>query len=230
MAPLNEAHEGHDPQRDSEALGQEITKLQAKLGRTVQVARLANDPIFPLLDLTLSALKLQWRLHNQAVRYFHDASDRLDRQYQETIKKADLAVQQAELMLQARQAGIIEQLAPKIAGTVEMAVRQHARTMKYRVMAGWGIALLVIALLPSAFTYTAGLSTGRAEGETAAHAIQAAMAAEPGAATDWALLMSDNNPVSALAACKRAISIDADGRHYCAMPVWLDPASSPGHR
>lgn len=226
MAPLNEATEGQDARQDSDELGREITKLLAKVSRTVQVAGLANDPIYPLLDLTFSSLKLQWRLHNQAVRYFHDASDRLDRQYQETIKKADLAVQQAELALQAKQASIVDQLVPKIAGTVEMAVRHRVRITNMSVMAGWGIAVLLIALLPSAFAYTAGLSTGRTEGESAAHAIQAAMAAGPDAAMEWALLMANNNPVPAMADCRKAISTDAEGRRYCTMPVWLDPRSS----
>ncbi len=58
--------------------------------------------------------------------------------------------------------------------------------LKVRTIASWGIAMLAIALLPCGFTYTAGLSTGRSEGENAAHAIQDAMTDGPDAATAWA--------------------------------------------
>jgi hypothetical protein len=35
--------------------------------------------------------------------------------------------------------------------------------------------------------------------------------------------MADNDPVSAMAACRKSIASDADGRRYCFMPVWIDP-------
>ena len=227
MAALSETEEAPSFRQESEELGRRITQLGGDLGRTVQIAGLANDPILPLLDLMLSSLRLQWQLHNQAVRYFHDASDRLDRQYHETIKKAELSIRQGEQALEAKQAGIVEQLAPKIAGSVDWVVRQRVKILKIRTLAGWGVALLAVALLPSAFTYTAGLSAGRGEGENAAHAIQAAMAAGPNAATTWAILMANNDPVRAMSACRKAIQKDADGRSYCSLPVWLDPLPSP---
>jgi hypothetical protein len=95
------------------------------------------------------------------------------------------------------------------------AVRQHWKIVKYRTLALSCIAVLDVAPLPCAFTYTAGLSTGRSEGENAARAIQAAMAAGLNAATAWALLMVDNDPIPAMAACRKAIQTDADGRRYC---------------
>jgi hypothetical protein len=45
----------------------------------------------------------------------------------------------------------------------------------------------------------------------------------PNAAADWALLMAYNDPVSALAACKKSTAADANGQHYCLMPVWTEP-------
>jgi hypothetical protein len=60
--------------------------------------------------------------------------------------------------------------------------------------------------------------------------IRAAMTAGPDAAADWALLMANNNPVPALATCRKNITTDAEGHRYCDMPVWLDaPASLAPH-
>lgn len=229
MAPLNETREGHDARRDSEELGHEITKLLAKLGRTVQVAGLANDPIFPLLDLILSSLKLQWRLHNQAVRYFHDASDRLDRQYQETIRKADLAVQQAGAALQAKQAGIVEQLAPALAAAVDMAVREHVKIVRFKTVAGWSATVLGLGLLACLFTYPTGFSAGLDRGVQSKDTILSAVQGSSESAADWATLIQNNDAVLALKACRRNLLTSDDGRSYCLMPVWLEPRPA-GHQ
>ena len=211
---------------DSEALGRDIAKLIADFDRGAQLAGLKGDPLFPLLDLTLTSLRLQWRLHDQAVRYFRDASGRLDRQYHETIQRTALVLKRGEQAMEARQTAIVEQIAPKIAASVNDAVRRHTKTVQWKTLSGWGIAVLVLALLPSAFAYTAGLSTGRAEGEIASQTIQAAMKGGPDAATAWATLMAANNPVPELATCRKTVATGADGRHYCTMPIWLDPPAA----
>ena len=224
MATLNEPDDDLDLRRDSEILGREIAQMQAELERVIQVAGLKNDPTLPLVKVLFSSLRLQWRLHNQAVRYFHDASDRLDREYHDTIKKTGLVIKQGEVALQARQAGIVEQLTPQLAGAVSNAVRQQVKIVKYRTVAAWSIAVLAIALLPCAFTYAAGLNAGRFQGETAAHLIAAAMRTGPAEALSWARLMQDNDAIRAMAACRQSIQQDASGRHYCLMPVWTDQA------
>lgn len=226
MASLNEPDETPDPRRESQALGGDIAAMQVELDRIVQVAGLKNDPVLPLLTLLTSSLRLHWRLHDHSVRYFYDASDRLDRQYHETIQKTALVLKRGEQALEARQIGIVEQLAPKIAAGVNEAVRQRVKIVKIKTLAGWGIAVLAVALLPTAFAYTAGLSTGRSEGEAAGQTIQDAMKGGPDAALQWALLMADNNPLPEMKACRTAISTGDDGRRYCAMPVWLDPPST----
>jgi hypothetical protein len=212
---------------DSEALGRDIAKLITDFNRGAHLAGLKGDPLYPLLEITLASLKLQWRLHDQAVHYFRDASGRLDRQYHETIQRTALVLKRGEQALESRQVAIVEQLAPKIAANVNDAVRRHAKTIQWRTLAGWGIAVLALALLPSAFAYTAGLSTGRTEGEFAGQTIQAAMKSGPDAAAAWAALMADNNPVPELATCRKSITAGDDGRHYCTMPIWLDPPAAP---
>ncbi len=223
MAAVNEPREDLDLRRYSEVLGREIAQMQDELERLIQITGLKNDPMLPLIKVLSSSLRLQWRLHNQAVRYFHDASDRLDREYHDTIKKTALAIQQAEAVLQTKQAGIVEQLTPKLAGTISFAVRQQAQTVKYKTIAVWAAAVLAIGLLPCAFTYAAGLNAGRFQGEVASHLIPAAMKAGPAEAIVWGQLMQDNDGASAMAACRKDMQQDADGRHYCLMPVWTDP-------
>ncbi|GAN80611.1 MULTISPECIES: hypothetical protein [Acidocella] len=214
-----------DLRRDSEILGQEIARMQAELERIITVAGLTNDPTLPLLKILSASLRLQWRLHNQAVRYFHDASDRLDRAYHETIQKTDLAVRQAEAVLQTKQAGIVEQLAPKLASTVSYAAVQHAKIVKYKTLGIWSAIVLALGVAPCIFTYAAGLNAGRFQGEVATHLINVAMKASPAEATAWGQLMQDNDGVVAMAACRKSMQQDADGRHYCFMPVWTDPMS-----
>jgi hypothetical protein len=43
----------------------------------------------------------------------------------------------------------------------------------------------------------------------------------------WSSLMANNDPVQALAACKKSVVMASDGRHYCSMPIWLDRQINP---
>ena len=228
MAAVSERDNDLDLRRYSEQLGREIAQMQDELERAIQVTGLKNDPVLPLIKALSSSLRLQWRLHNQAVRYFHDASDRLDREYHDTIKKTELAIKQAEATLQTRQAGIVEQLTPKLAGTISYAVRQQTNTVKYKTIAAWSAAVLAISLLPCAFTYAAGLNAGRFQGEVASDLISVAMKAGPAEAIAWGQLMQDNDGASAMAVCRKTLQQDAGGRHYCLLPVWTDPESPTG--
>lgn len=223
MAAMNEPREELDLRRYSEILGREIAQMQEELERLIQVTGLKNDPVLPLIKVLSSSLRLQWRLHSQAVRYFHDASDRLDREYHDTIKKTALAIQQAEAVLQTRQAGIVEQLTPKLAGTINYAVHQQAKTMKYKTIGIWSAIVLALGGIPCLFTYAAGLNAGRFQGEVASHLIPVAMKAGPAEAIAWGQLMQDNDGARAMAACRKKMQQDAGGRHYCLMPVWTDP-------
>ena len=157
--------------------------MQDELERLIQVTGLKNDPVLPLIKVLSSSLRLQWRLHNQAVRYFHDASDRLDREYHDTIKKTELAIQQAEAVLQTKQAGIVEQLTPKLAGTINYAVHQQAKTVKYKTIGVWWAMVLAIACVP---LHLRGRAQCRAfPGEIASHLISVAMRAGPAEAIAW---------------------------------------------
>jgi hypothetical protein len=134
---------------------------------------------------------------------------------------ASLEAQVKEIATKATQQ-LVEQAGPDVADAIESATRFHLKTVRLRSLLGGAAGVLVGAALIAGFSYSAGFRSGQTHGEVAANTIAAAMASGPAAASDWSSLMADNDPVQALAACKRSISVGSDGRHYCSMPVWLD--------
>jgi hypothetical protein len=123
---------------------------------------------------------------------------------------------------------LVEQAGPDVANAIESATRFQLKTVRIRSILGGAAGVLIGAALIVGFSYAAGFEAGRNNGEVAANTIAAAMASGPDAAADWSVLMAANDPVQALAACKKSITISSDGRHYCSMPVWLDRTITPG--
>ena len=74
MASVREGAQAPDLPRTSDELGREIERMQAELDRATQLGGLRNDPTLPLIRALSASLGLQWRLHDQAVGYFHSAS------------------------------------------------------------------------------------------------------------------------------------------------------------
>ncbi len=122
---------------------------------------------------------------------------------------------------------LVEHASPDVADAIESATRFHLKTVRLRSILSGAAGVLVGAALIAGFSYSAGFEDGRTNGEVAANTIAAAMASGPDAAADWSVLMADNDPVQALAACKKSIATATDGRHYCSMPVWLDRTIRP---
>ena len=123
---------------------------------------------------------------------------------------------------------LVEQAGPDVADAIESATRFHLKSVRIRSIIGGAAGVLVGAALIAGFSYSAGFEAGRTNGEVAANTIAAAMAPGSSAAAAWSLLMANNDPVQALAACKKSSAIASDGRHYCSMPVWLDRTITPG--
>lgn len=197
-------------------LGEDIAAMQADIERIIQVAGLKNDPTLPLIQVVSLALGLQWRLHDQAVSYFHDASERLDRQLADTIR-------QGELALETRREAIVEKLAPQLVALVEKTAKQNQKTLRLKTMLFGAAALIAVLLVGGSLTFASGYAEGRTNGEVVSHTINAAMAFGPDAAAAWSSLMAYNDPVSALATCKKSSATDSNGRPYCMMPVWIGP-------
>jgi len=117
---------------------------------------------------------------------------------------------------------LVEQAGPDVADAIELATRFHLKTVRLRSILGSAAGVLIGAALIVGFSYSAGFEAGRTNGEVAANTIAAAMASGSGAAGAWSSLMANNDPVQALAACQKSVSVASDGRHFCSMPVWLD--------
>jgi hypothetical protein len=205
-----------DPVRDSAELGYDIEKMQAEIERTVQLAGLRNDPTLPLLKVLAASFGMQWRLHDQAILHQRDASGQLDRQVAESLRSGEAAMQASKL-------SIMEQLAPMIANEVSRITKTRLWTIKLRTGLVGTAVVAGLMIFGGCLTYGTGYTAGRAKGEDNGKIIAAAMQAGPESATAWAALMASNNPVLALAACKKAISQDDEGRKSCSMPIWLDP-------
>jgi hypothetical protein len=123
---------------------------------------------------------------------------------------------------------IVNKLAPQLVSAADRTMRQKINTLRIRSIVFLSLALALAILLPSLFTYAAGLNNGRFQGEVASHLISDAMKAGPTEAIAWGQLMQDNNGASAMALCRKNLQQDAGGRHYCLMPVWTDPVSPTG--
>ena len=132
VASVREGAQAPDLPRTSDELGREIERMQAELDRATQLGGLRNDPTLPLIRALSASLGLQWRLHDQAVGYFHSASSRLDRQLADTIA-------QGEQALETRRVAIVEKLAPMLADLTTKNVRTWSRavTLKTALSLRW---------------------------------------------------------------------------------------------
>ncbi|MFT2095115.1 hypothetical protein ACMS1Z_10660 [Acidiphilium multivorum] len=202
-----------------QALHEQIADSQMALRRAAAAAALKNDPLreqLHALALCVGALADLYR-----------ASEATQLDIATTLKsQSGTIVEEAIAKVHASGLDIVNKLGPQLASAAERALRQKFAIIRLRSILLLALALTVIALLPAAFTYAAGLNTGRFQGEVAAHAIAAAMRAGPAEALTWARLMQDNDAIRAMAICRRNIRQDAGARHYCLMPVWTEPAAT----
>ena len=209
-------------QQNSQGLGEEITRLQAELERGAQLAGLRNDPTWPLIKALSTSLGVQWRLHDQSIQCFHDASERLDRQLADNIT-------QAENALDTRRAAIIESLVPILSDLTVKNARAWRRTVTLKTAITFGAFAVVLALGVGMAGYGAGWQSGRslsvkASGDLAVASRDAGPAAEAALAG----MIRANNLAEAWARCQAMATVDKNGRRVCAMPMWLDPAGPPG--
>jgi hypothetical protein len=197
-------------------LWQMLDEARGALHRAASAAEIKDDPLaqqLQALAITLGALG-----------EIYDASANTQMEINEKLRaQADEVANEAINRVHASGVGIIEQLAPRLAVMVEQTIRKSQRERLVRAILGGTAALLVAIGFAAAMAYGGGYAAGRAQGAQDGRTIAAAMAAGPDAASAWASLMAENDPVQALATCKKSVSTDTAGRRYCAMPVWLDP-------
>jgi hypothetical protein len=207
--------------QSSVELGHDIERMQAEMQRGIQLGGLKNDPTLPLIKVLSASLGLQWRLHDQAVGYFHSASDRLDRQLVDTIS-------QGEQVLETRRMGIVESLAPELAKLTTKNLRTWNRSVTLKTALNFGGFAVALALGVGLAGYGAGWQAGHSSGLSSSGALvdaiqQAASDAEPALVA----MVRANNVAEAWGKCQRTATADRDGRRVCSMPMWAAPISQP---
>jgi hypothetical protein len=207
--------------QSSAELGQDIERMQAEMERSVQIGGFKNDPTLPLIKALSASLRLQWRLHDQAVRYFHNASDRLDRQLADTIA-------QGEQALETRRIGIVESLTPALARLVAQSARTWNRSVTLRTALSFGGCAVALAFGVGLAGYGAGWQAGHTSALSAAGALAGALhQAGPDAEAALVGMVRANNLPDAWAQCRKSATLDSAGRRVCMMPMWADPISQP---
>ena len=190
--------------------------------RAASASVLKGDPLADQLRVLAESIG--------ALGEIYEASADTQLEIAETLRtQTDVVANEAIERVHASGIGIIDQLAPRLAVMVENTTRARTRSARLRVILGGAAGLSIGLAFIAGVSYAAGFAAGRTQGEISARTIAAAMAAGPGAATAWSSLMTDNDPVQALAVCKKTVSTDPQGRRFCAMPIWLDPPAVPSN-
>jgi F0F1-type ATP synthase membrane subunit c/vacuolar-type H+-ATPase subunit K len=147
------ARQAPDPLEESARLGRDIVQVQAEMERGIQLAGLKNDPVLPLIRVLSSSLSLQWRLHDQAIRYFHDATERLDQQLVETIAKG-------ERVLETRRISIVEYLGKELAKLSAKNGWASGQTVPLKTAITFGGIAVASALMMGLAGYGVGWKVG----------------------------------------------------------------------
>lgn len=192
----------------------------AALRDSAQLARLTDDPAAPALEAMVRVLGAAARQFQLRDRERKEIAASLD-------ARARRIAEDATARIQASGAALVEQLAPDLSRLVERLVRQRLWMVRIKTLIITAGVAVTLAVTCFATGYALAYKAGHNDGLVDARTIAAAMAAGPGAAHAWAMLMAANDPVRALQACHAGSARDAGGRHYCAMPIWLDPAPPP---
>jgi hypothetical protein len=208
------------PTDHRESLRRKVAEAQAALREATEVAVIKDDPLCQHLNALALSIGAHYEIYC-ATEETQAALGQSIRSHTDAITRGVLDLTRNTLNTMAKEVGT--QLLKAALPTMQQALR----FMKYRTIYWALLAMAALIVVSGMFSYAAGLNHGRYQGEVTARAIQSALATGPDAATDWALLMADNNPVPALADCRKSITTDAEGRRYCAMPVWLDPPPGP---
>lgn len=192
----------------------------AAMHRAASASVLKGDPLADQLHALADSI--------EALGEICEASADTQIEIAETLRtQADVVAADAINRVHASGVAILQQLAPRLADLAQSTANERVKIIRLQTILGGSAAVMVGAAVISAFSYGAGYASGRTQGEVAANTISAAMAAGPRAAAAWSMLMANNDPVQALVACKKSVSVTGDGRQFCSMPVWLDRKITP---
>jgi hypothetical protein len=202
-------------ERRGDRLRDNVEAAQQALQRAASAAFLKGDPMADQMQALARSLGVQY----EVCRAMQATQVSLVRNIQ---VHADTAASGVSDLFRDTLSTMTAEVGPQLLKASLPTMQTTLRFLRYRTIYWTLLAMIAFVILSGMFSYAVGLNHGRSEGEITAHAIQAALAAGPENAQDWAALMADNSPVAALAACRKNISTDAEGRRFCAMPIWLD--------
>lgn len=208
------------PADHRESLRRTVAEAQAALRDAADAAVIKNDPLCKHLNALALSIGAHYEIYC-ASEVTQAALGQSIRSHSDAITRGVLDVVRSALNT------VVKEVGPQLLKAALPTMQQALRFMKYRTIYWALLAMAALIVVSGMFSYAVGLNRGRYQGEVAAHAIQSVMVSGPDAATDWALLMANNDPVPALADCRKSVTTDTEGRRYCAMPVWLDPPPRP---
>jgi hypothetical protein len=204
------------PATTRDALRTRVEEAKAALLEAASTAVIKNDP----LCQHLNALALSVGAHYD----IFCAAEEAQRTVAETVSRhADIVTTGIIDTTRTSLATMTRDAGPQLLKAALPTMQQSLRVLKQRTIIGLIVATVGLVMIAGMFSYAAGLNQGHSQGEYTAGIIKSAVLAGPEAGMDWGFLMSDNNPVPSLAECRKAVLTADDGRHYCMMPVWLDP-------
>jgi hypothetical protein len=219
---VSESIQAPELSQSSAELGVDIARMQAEMKRGIQLGGLKNDPTLPLIEVLSASLSVQWRLHDQAVSYFRNASERLDRQLVDTIA-------QGEQALETRRIGIVESLVPALVTLTTKNARTWRRVITLKSALSFGGVAVALALGVGMAGYGAGWQDGHGSALSASGALSGAVhQAGPDAENALVGMVRSNNVAEAWAKCQTTATVDKDGRRVCSMPMWAEPERPPG--
>jgi hypothetical protein len=202
-------------------LRHDVEQMQVELERASQLAGLKNDPTSPLVRALSLSLGLQARLNEQAEANYRSASDRLDRQLEDTLVMGEQG-------LKARRTTILENLVPELMRLTTRSLKTWRRSVTLKTALSFGGVAVALALSVGLAGYGAGWAAGRQVDMRMTNALVAAAQEEGPAAETVLVSMVQNNDLSAAwATCESTVFMTQSGRRACQMPMWLDAAPLP---
>jgi len=175
-------------------------KAHEELARAVQIAKLTNDPLRPVLE-GLSA-------YMEALHYLLvDSCAVITRAVRQPINEAV----------------IVDRLGKEAARIMNAHAQQFLFQARRRTLLTAAAVLVGVSALCLGGGYYWGFASTSADIQTTEAALRAAFASDPEAAKVWVSLMQWNDPRKALAQCRGQRIVQQGGRHGCDVPLWIEP-------
>jgi hypothetical protein len=156
------------PAARREPLHEQIVDAQMVLRRAAAAAALKNDPLAEQLQALAVCVG--------ALSDLYQASEATQIYIANTLKTQTGTIDRVHASVM----DIVNNLAPQLASAADRTMRQKINTLRIRSIVFLSLALALAILLPSLFTYAAGLNAGRFQGEVALLVLAYTVLLQPG--------------------------------------------------